>query len=105
MVSRFADAGAALLGSAIGKMDAGSLFQERLRPLGAAARLFERLEQAAIDAVVADSVEVTSQAAEGAATAGTDAAVATPAQPPGKALVGYDTFAPAGPAGGPGAGR
>ena len=92
-VPRFADAGAALLGSAIAKMDAGSLFRERLRPLGAAARLFERLEQAAIDAVVADSVESTGQAAEGAAAAGTEAAAATPAQPPGKALVGYDTFA------------
>ena len=55
IVPRFAEAGARVLGSRIEGMRATTLFQERNRPIGTFERLFERIDKAAVEAVVAAS--------------------------------------------------
>ena len=97
IVPRFAEAGAALLASRIEHMDATTLFAERERPIGPAARLFERIEQGAVDAILAASrppapeAEAATPAAAAVATTTGTAATTNPAA--GKATIPYETFA------------
>ena len=52
IVPRFAEAGAQLLGTDLGRMDVTTLFRERNRPLGEPNRLFERIQPKTIERLV-----------------------------------------------------
>lgn len=57
VVPRFAETGARILGCSIDRMDTTLLFQERSRPIHPFERLFDRIDQKAIEAMVKASKE------------------------------------------------
>ncbi len=88
VVPRFAEAGAALLGSKIERMSSELLWAERKRPIGPQQRLFERIDKAQLDKVVEASKQ--SLAPKEAPVKKPAAAGATPASAPAGALPNLD---------------
>jgi methionyl-tRNA synthetase len=98
IVPSFAAAGMRVLAAQVPTrqpMDAGHLFKERNRAIGALERLFERIDKKAIESVVAASVQIPAAAGKTQAAPAATLPKTTSAAPEAaaKQAITYDTFA------------